>query len=182
MQEAACETRLSAMIAGEVALVCGCWKADAPSIGKGSLIGGLLGESVDDLQKSIRQGVKRGISCCCQARWYDGYLNNTLTLCHVEMSHAERHEDIEMVEKRLQSMPFQLASRRTWHRSKMYLVESRILKLELDELNLIDDDVSQSITEMVDRLVSAFKFRKEGHKCHQLSKRLATLLARRSGA
>ena len=181
MQEAACETQLSAMIAGEVALVCGCWKADALSIGKGSLIGGLLGESVDDLQKSIRQEVKRGISCCCQARWYDGYLNNTLTLCHVEMSHAERHEDIEIVEKRLQSMPFQMASRRTWYRSKMYLAESRILKLELDELNLIDAD-SQSLTKMVDRLVSAFKFRKEGHKCQELSKRLAALLARRSGA
>ena len=120
MHEASDTAQMSPLVAAEVSLICGCWKADATAMGKAEFVGKLLGKREDELQSSLKKEVERGISCCCQVSWYDGYLNNMLTLCHIELLQSQACEDVQRVENMLCSMPFEVASRRTQHKRNMY--------------------------------------------------------------
>lgn len=178
MNEAADNTQMSPLVAAEVSLICGCWKADAAALGKAALVGDLLGESVEDLRTSLKKEVERGISCCCQASWYDGYLNNTLTLCHIELLHSQASQDANRVENLLCAMPFEVASRRTQHKRNMYLAEARIRKLEFEETKLFDEHALDGIRALLSGLLSAFDLHKEKIKCKQLEERLRSVVAR----
>lgn len=178
MNEAADNTQMSPLVAAEVSLICGCWKADAAALGKAALVGDLLGESVEDLRTSLKKEVERGISCCCQASWYDGYLNNTLTLCHIELLHSQASQDANRVENLLCAMPFEVASRRTQHKRNMYLAEARIRKLEFEETKLFDERALDGIRALLSGLLSAFDLHKEKIKCKQLEERLRSVVAR----
>ncbi|CAE7812524.1 unnamed protein product [Symbiodinium sp. CCMP2592] len=176
MHKYASGTQLSPMIAAEVALVCGCWKKDAAQTGKADFIGELLNTSESDIYSSLVQEVHRGISCCCAAGWRDGYLNNTLTLCHAQLLQASSLNQVLAVEAMYREMPMQHATSRTRKRCELFLAEALIYQLETWTGDLADSarvDTCEEAQSTLRELTLAFQKSKELPKCQKLMGRLA---------